>query len=372
MEPVCIEDWEDLAKRRLAPEVYDFIAGGAGRERTLKENINALSQIRLISRVLRGVSKVDISAPRLSPVQHGRTPATPLIIAPSAHHQLVHPDGELATLAAANQCGAPLALSTMSDTPLETVCKQSTAPVMFQLYLYKDRARNRDIIQQAQDAGCSALMLTVDVPRMGARLRDRRNEFDVNRYRKSADRSGEQPLIQPHNSGRSRVAAFVAEHLEPAISWTDVAWVKSQTRMPLILKGVLHPQDAEIAQKHEVDALYLSNHGGRQLDHHVSAIDMLPHIRQRLGAAMPLIVDGGIRSGADILKALALGADAVGVGRPALWGLAAAGAQGVAAVLRQLIDDLILSMHICGCASLADINQEIICTKHPSYQGDPL
>ncbi|WP_431686423.1 alpha-hydroxy acid oxidase [Hahella sp. NBU794] len=372
MEPVCIEDWEELAKRRLAPEIYDFIAGGAGLERSLQENIRTLERVKLISRVLRGVSDVDTSAPRLSPLQSARTPATPLIIAPSAHHQLAHPDGERATLAAANQCGAPLIVSTMSDTPLETLCKHSAEPVMFQLYLYKNRGRNRDIIQQAQDAGCSALVLTVDVPRMGARLRDRRNSFDVKRYQKRTDQFDEPLSSEPPVPGQSGVAAFVAEQLEPALSWADVDWVKNQTRMPLILKGVLHPQDAEIALKHDVDALYLSNHGGRQLDHHVSAIDMLPYIRQRVGESMPLIVDGGVRSGADILKALALGADAVGVGRPVLWGLAAAGAQGVAAVLRQLIDDLTLSMHLCGCASLADISQEIIWTEHPSYQGETL
>ncbi|WLQ11605.1 alpha-hydroxy acid oxidase [Hahella aquimaris] len=372
MEPVCIEDWEELAKRRLAPEVYDFIAGGAGRERSLQENISALERVKLISRVLRGISEVDTSAPRLSPLQSARPPATPLIVAPSAHHQLAHPEGELATLAAANQCGAPLIISTMSDTPLESLCKHSAEPVMFQLYLYKDRGRNRDMIQQAQDTGCSALVLTVDVPRMGARLRDRRNGFDVKRYQSRADKLGEPPYMQAPIPGQSGVAAFVAEQLEPALSWDDVDWVKNQTRMPLILKGVLHPQDAEIALEHDVDALYLSNHGGRQLDHHVSAIDMLPHIRRRVGATMPLIVDGGVRSGADILKALALGADAVGVGRPVLWGLAAAGVHGVAAVLRQLIDDLTLSMHICGCATLADISQEIIWTEHPSHQGEPL
>jgi isopentenyl diphosphate isomerase/L-lactate dehydrogenase-like FMN-dependent dehydrogenase len=276
MVPVCIEDWQSIAKRHLPPEVYDFIDGGAGSEQSLQENICALERVKLLSRVLRGIEKVDPFTTRLARILGNQCPTPPILVAPSAHHKLVHPEGELATIKAANQNGVPFILSTMSDFPVETVCEKSDAPVMFQLYLYKDRQINRDLIQRAQDSGCSALVLTVDVPLMGARLRDRRNEFSVNRYRNESYLQGQIKHQCIPVSGNSGVAAFVADQLEPAISWADVEWVKYHTNMPLILKGILHPLDAEIALQHEVDALYLSNHGGRQLDHHVSAITMFP------------------------------------------------------------------------------------------------
>ncbi|MGS2742308.1 alpha-hydroxy acid oxidase [Halomonas sp. LS-001] len=363
MEPVCIEDWELLAKRRLPAEVYDFIAGGAGSEQSLRENIHALKRVKFISRVLRGVCRVDSLTTRLAPILGEGCPVPPLLVAPSAHHKLVHPEGELATITAANQAGIPFVLSTMSDISLEAVCEHSVTPVMFQFYLYKDRQFSRDIMQRAQDSGCSAFVFTVDVPLMGARLRDRRNRFEVSKYRNESYFQAKTRHQRTQVIEASGVESFVAEKLESTICWADVEWIKSHSNIPLILKGISHPLDAEIALQHEVDALYLSNHGGRQLDHHVSAISMLPHIRQRLGSAIPIIVDGGIRSGTDVLKALALGADAVGVGRPALWGLAAEGTQGVTRILEQLIEDLELSMHLCGCSSLAEINNEIIWTE---------
>ncbi len=351
------------AKQGLPSEIYDFIAGGAGREQSLKNNISSLDRLKLVSRVLRGIENVDIKTSRLSKLFRHCSTVSPLLIAPTAHHKLVHPEGEMETLAAANQSDTPLILSTMSDTPMERVCKGSRVPIMLQLYLYKDRGVSRSMIQQAQEAGCSSLVLTVDMPRMGNRLRDRRNRFSISNYSNDS-----KPLSNPSihtnvSPKKSNIAGFVAGKLESAVSWADIDWIKDQCSIPLVLKGVLHPLDAEIAQQHEVDALYLSNHGGRQLDHHISAIDTLPQIRQLVGESMPLIIDGGIRSGVDILKTLALGADAVGIGRPVLWGLAVAGGAGAASVLQQLTEDSMLAMHICGCASIADIKKEMIWTS---------
>jgi 4-hydroxymandelate oxidase len=296
MMPVSMEDWEILAKRRLPSDVYDFIAGGAGHEFGMSENMSALHRIKIISRVLRGVEAIDTTCDRLKWLTKNKSPVAPFLIAPTAHHQLAHPDGERATLAAAEHCGIPYILSTMSDTPMESLATGSANSVLFQLYIYKDRELTKSLIRRAEQSGCSAIVLTVDVTRMGNRLRDRRNAFSRERYAGTLSVSLVEALM---TTGESQVANFVAAHLEAAISWTDIAWIREITSLPLILKGILHPADAELAQESGVDALYLSNHGGRQLDHHVSAVTMLPKIRNVTKGKLPLIVDGGVRSGVD-------------------------------------------------------------------------
>lgn len=345
---------EPLAKAKLAPEAYDYYASGADDELTLRRNQEAFRQLELHYRVLVDVSRVDTRVQVL-----GHELAMPVMIAPTAFHRLAHPQGELATVRAAGAAGTLTVLSTLSTTRVEEVVAAATGPVWFQLYVYKDRAATRELVARVEAAGASALVLTVDAPFLGRRERDVRNRFALPaglRVENVHGATGEVGRAE----AQSGLAAYFAQLLDAKLTWEDVAWLRGLTRLPLILKGLVRPDDARRAVEAGADGIVVSNHGGRQLDTAPATIDVLPRIAEAVGGRAELLLDGGVRRGTDVVKALALGARAVLLGRPILWGLALGGQAGVAEVLAIMRRELELAMALCGCPSLAEITPDLV------------
>lgn len=358
-EIVSLADHERHAQARLAPGAWAYFSGGAGDEITLAANRSAWAQIALLPRVLRplagGHTRIELL---------GRTVAHPILLAPVAYQRMAHPDGELASACAASALGAGMVLSTQASTRLEAVAQaisgdSGRGPLWFQLYLQADRGLTLELVRRAEQAGYEALVLTVDAPCHGARDRERRAGF-----RLPAGVSA----VNLQNAARAAPAAPLAPGqsalfdglLQHAPTWADVQWLQANTRLPLLLKGLLHPADARQAQALGAAGLIVSNHGGRTLDTALASANALAAIVQAVGGALPVLADGGIRRGTDVLKAIALGASAVLIGRPAIWGLANAGAAGVAHVLRLLRDELEIAMALTGCATLADASPALL------------
>ncbi|MFE2042281.1 alpha-hydroxy acid oxidase [Streptomyces sp. NPDC059477] len=343
-----MDDVERIAAAVLPREVWDFLAGGSGRERSLAANRAAFDQVFVRPRVLTDVSGCAPDATLL-----GRAVRMPVAVGPVAYHRLVHPDGELATARAAKAAGVPFTVATLSSVPVEEVTAVGGA-VWFQLYWLRDTGRTLELVRRAEDAGCEAIVLTVDVPWMGRRLRDVRNGFalppDV-----FAVHLGDGPSAAHRGgAGASAVAAHTAELFSRSLSWADVERLRAHTRLPVVLKGVLDPEDARRAVAYGVDALVVSNHGGRQLDGALTGVAALPAVREAVGGACEVLVDGGVRGGTDVLKALALGASGVLVGRAAMWGLAGGGEDGVRQVLSLLAAELTDALGLAGCVGVAD------------------
>lgn len=355
---VAAADYEVAARAVLDEAAFAYLTGGAGDEITLQENRRAWDALRLMPRVLRrlagGHTRVDLL---------GRTWPHPILIAPVAYQCLAHPQGEVATAHAAAAQGAGLVLSTQSSAPLEQVaqvCLREPArgPLWFQFYLQHDRGFSRALLDRAERAGYEALVMTVDAPVQGPRDRERRAGFRLPAGMSAVHLAGLGPM-PPADAGPGRSALFDGL-LRHAPSWDDLAWLRGITRLPIVLKGVLHPDDARQACALGVDALVVSNHGGRTLDTAPATAHCLPAIADAVGDALPLLVDGGIRRGTDVLKACALGARAVLIGRPVVHALASAGAPGVAHLLRLLRDELEIAMALCGCASLDEVTRAVL------------
>ncbi|WP_407837540.1 alpha-hydroxy acid oxidase [Streptomyces sp. DSM 116496] len=347
-QPLCVEDLRRSAAARLAPAVWDFISGGSGTESTLQANRAALDGVSLVPRVLAGVKSVDTGAQL-----PGGPAALPLAVAPMAYQRLLHPEGELAAAQGALAAGVPFVVSTISSHSLEEIAAVG-ADLWFQLYWLHDRGRMVELIRRAEQVGCRALMVTVDVPIMGRRLRDLRNEFTLPSWIRSANLESDGPsAAHARRPGESAVAAHTKLAFDPTFGWSDLEWIREQTRLPLVVKGILDPQDAEQAVRLGADAVVVSNHGGRQLDGAPASITALPWVAEAVGGQCRVLMDSGVRSGTDILRALALGADAVLIGRPVLWGLSAAGAPGVAQVFSILRTELEEALLLAGCADLA-------------------
>ena len=342
MKHICLQQLEEDARTRLDSVHYDYFAGGAQDEVTLRCNRSAFERIQLRPRVLRGGF-----AGGLERSVFGARLDMPVIIAPTAFHGLAHPDGERATALAARDANTLMIISMASTTPVEeiTAAGSAVAPgrFWFQLYIQPDRTFTAQLIERAEAAGCSGLVVTVDSPAFGRRERDMRNGFlDL-----------PAGLRCPNMDGRN--IEFDAD-----LSWQDIDWLRCTTRLPIILKGITHPDDAALALAHGVSALIVSNHGGRQLDTTAPSIDLLPDVVRAVRRKLPVLVDGGIRRGTDVLKALALGATAVAIGRPVLWGLALAGRDGVARVLELLRDELLEALTLCGCESMDSVDEEVL------------
>ncbi|HWG63020.1 MAG TPA: alpha-hydroxy acid oxidase [Streptosporangiaceae bacterium] len=344
--PCSLADFEQSAAAVLPGPVWDFLAGGSGGERTLTANRAALDRIFVVPRVLRDVSGCSTAATML-----GKPVSMPVAVAPVAYHRLFHPDGELASARAAKAARVPFTVSTLSSVPLEEVAAVGGA-VWFQLYWLRDKQAVFELVARAEDAGCEALMLTVDVPWMGRRLRDVRNEFTL-----PAD-------VQPANlapragsaagrrvSGGSALSAHTSQAFSASVTWADLTELRARTPLPLIVKGVLAAQDAVRAAECGADAVVVSNHGGRQLDAVAPAIDMLGNVCAEVAGRCEVVVDSGIRSGTDVLKALALGATGVLLGRPLIWGLAAAGEAGALQVIELLRTEIRDALGLAGCVS---------------------
>jgi 4-hydroxymandelate oxidase len=354
---VCLADYERHAQALLDPALFAYVQGGAADEITLRENAQAWSDWRLRPRVLQSMqgahSRVDVPGLKL---------AHPIMLAPAAYQRLMHADGELATALAAAAQSAGLVVSTQASTPLEAIAQAylpeaERGPLWFQLYLQPDRVHTLALVHRAEQAGYEALVLTVDAPVSGARDRERRASFKLPRGVEAVNLKGMPSL---HAAPSPDHATLFEGGLCLSHGWDDVRWLREQTRLPLWLKGVTHPEDALLAQALGVAGLVVSNHGGRVLDTVPPTALLIADIRQAVGPAFPLVVDGGIRRGTDVLKALALGAHAVMIGRPYLHALATAGALGVAHAIRLLRDEFDMALALTGCACPAQVKPELV------------
>ncbi|WP_257578665.1 alpha-hydroxy acid oxidase [Streptomyces sp. JJ38] len=335
-----LDDFERAAEERMASDAWDFVSGGSGRELTVAANRTALDRVRIVPRVLAGSTEPAMTVSLL-----GSPADLPLATAPMAYQRWFHPDGELAVARAAAAHGVPFVLSMMGSRTIEEVT-ETGATTWLQLYWLRDREVTLDLVRRAEAAGVAALMLTVDLPVMARRLRDLRRGLTVPGHLSAVNLP---PGDQGSVPGGGPLRAESETLFDGSLSFDDVAWLRSRTSLPLVVKGVLAPEDAVRAAEAGVDAVVVSNHGGRQLDGAVATATALPAVRQALGDRCAVLMDGGIRHGADVLKALALGADAVLVGRPVLWGLGVGGAPGVREVLGLLRTELEETMILAGC-----------------------
>jgi 4-hydroxymandelate oxidase len=353
IRPVCLADYERLAHQRLAPNALAYLAGGAADEVTLRWNREAFDRLALIPRVLRGGSGGNT---RLT--LFGRTCEHPIFIAPVAYQKLAHADAEVATAIAADAQGALMVLSTLASVTLEAAAGAGATCRWFQLYLQASRDASRMLVERAEAAGFEALVVTVDAPVNGVRNREHRAAFELPPDIRPVNLEG---LPAPQAPSLPQGASVVFDHfMAAAPTWDDLAWLKSSTRLPVLVKGILSPDDAQRAIDVGVDGIIVSNHGGRTLDTLPATVDVLPEIAAGVAGRVPLLVDGGVRRGTDVLKALALGATAVLVGRPVVYGLAVDGARGVAHVLRLLRDEFEVAMALTGCRTLGDIGPHLL------------
>ncbi len=356
MQPLSVNDYEPLARASMDPAAWDYVMGGSDDEITLRENVAAFDRIRLRPRLLVDVSRVDTATTVL-----GIPLRMPILVAPTAYHCLAHAEGEVATARAASAAGTVMVVSTHSTRSIEEIAQAATGPRWFQLYVYKDRTVSERLIRRAEDAGYRALVLTADVPRLGRRIRDERSGFNLPSGLRLAN--FEAPPLQhmpDTHPGESAVAAHAAATLDASLTWDVVSWLRGVTTLPVLVKGILTAEDAELALSHGAAGIIVSNHGGRQLDGVPATIEVLPEVVHAVGGRCEVYLDGGIRRGTDALKALALGAHAVLVGRPVLWGLAADGEAGARRVLDLLAADLELAMALAGCPSVAAVHPALV------------
>lgn len=355
-EPIALADFEDRARAVLPVPVFDYVAGGAGSERTLAANRAALDAVTVYPRVLPG----GPADPRIE--LFGASLSMPVAVAPMAYQRLLHPDGELAMAEATARAGIPMVLSTLSSYPMEEVAKAADQ-LWFQLYWLRDRRLVEELIARAEEIGCRALVVTVDLPMQGRRLRDVRNAFHLPPEVIAANlQPGAEPaaggtgahLLQP---GRSAVAVHTTELISPLLTWADLAWLRERTMLPLVIKGILDPADARQAVELGVDGLVVSNHGGRQLDAAPASVEALAAVAAEVAGRCPVLLDSGIGSGTDVLRALALGASAVLLGRPMLWALASGGLAGVSRALELFAAELADTLTLAGCRTVAAAGQ---------------
>lgn len=345
---------EDRAREVLPAEVFHYYRAGAEDLLTLRSNRTGWQEVTLWPRVLRGAGSPDPST-----TLFGSALSMPVVVAPMAMQQMAHPDGELATAGAVQGAGVALGLSTFANRPVEAV-RATGATTWFQLYVYKDRELTLSLVHRAVAAGASAIVFTVDAPRIGRREADERHRFRMPDGLTYGHFDGTPLAELPGDATGSSLAAYIAVEVDPDIAWSDIGWLASQVDVPVLVKGVLRADDARIALDHGAAGIVVSNHGGRQLDTSPSTAVALPYVVRAVDGRVPVLVDGGIRRGTDVLKAVALGADAVLLGRPVLWGLALGGQAGVAAVLEHLRTELILAMTLSGCRSLSEVDAGLL------------
>ncbi|GMN36781.1 hypothetical protein TIFTF001_006298 [Ficus carica] len=340
-EPVYVKEFEELARQALPKMYYDYFAGGAEDQYTLKENMEAFQKIQYLilayqlrPRVLVDVSRIDMATTVL-----GFRISAPIMIAPTAYHQLAHPEGEVATARAAAACNTIMVLSTMATCTLEEVASSCNAVRFLQLSVFKRRDVSAQLVKRAERNGFKAIVLTVDAPLLGRREADIRNK-----------------MVSP------KVKNFEGVLSTKVVD--DLQWLRSITNLPILIKGVLTREDAIKAVETGVSGIVVSNHGARQLDYSPATISVLEEVVQAVGGKIPVLLDGGVRRGTDVFKALALGAQAVLVGRPVVYGLAAMGENGVKSVIEMLKNELELTMALSGCPSIGDITRSHVMIEH--------
>ncbi|MFK4066842.1 alpha-hydroxy acid oxidase [Streptomyces sp. NPDC029674] len=350
---ITLADFHDAARDVLPAPAYDYLQGGAADERTVRWNAEAYERLALLPRVLTGTAGVDTRR-----TLYGTELPAPVLLAPTASHGLFHPDAEAATVRGAAAAGTLTTVSTFSTLTLEEVGAAATAPWWFQLYVQRDRALTEDLVLRARAAGATACVVTVDTPVTGLRERDLRNGFALPSHGTPANLTG-------HTATPPRNAAAPAHHaihdlrIDPAVGWSDLAWLRSVSGLPVLAKGIVRPDDARRAAETGI-GVWMSNHGGRNLDTAIAPLVTLPAVAEAVAGRVPVLIDGGIRRGTDVVKALALGADAVAIGRPYVWGLAAAGAEGVTAALNALHRETELALALLGAPDLAALTPDLV------------
>ena len=369
MKLINIHEYETLAQGRMEPGAWDYYQGGSDDEVTLRANRSAFEHIRLRPRVLVDVRDIDLHTTVL-----GTPVSMPILVAPSAYHGLAHPEAECTTARGVGRAGTIMTVSTFSNRSLEDVAAIATAPLWSQLYIYRDIGRGEEIVRRADAAGYKAIVLTADTPVLGNRERDIRNNFslppgmgggnfpneDVNDPHPASNPEAPDPDPEAETLTNVRMPAkdYILQPISP--TWETMAWLRTITSLPIIVKGVLTGEDAQLSLEHGAAAIIVSNHGGRQLDTALASIEALAEVVEAVDGRCEVYMDGGIRRGTDILKALALGARAVLIGRPILWGLAVDGAAGVHDVLEILRAELELAMMLAGRPTLASIDRTLV------------
>ena len=331
---LTVREFEKAARGALSPMAWDYYRSGADAERTLRENQRAYRRWEIHYRVL-----VDVSERLLGTTILGTPVSMPILIAPTAYHKLAHPSGELATARAAARAGTIYTLSTLATTTIEDVAAAAEGPRWFQLYVHKDRELTRSLVARAEAAGYGAIVLTVDTPILGRRLRDVRNGFGLPEGLVMANLVDS--AMKSGVMSSSALSRYIASRHDASLTFRDVEWLRGLTKLPVLLKGIVRPDDTLRAIEAGASGVIVSNHGARQLDFAPATLDVLPRVVEAANGKIPVLVDGGVRWGTDVLKALALGAAAVMVGRPILWGLAANGEEGVSRILEILRDELV-------------------------------
>jgi len=353
--PLNLNDFEALAKPKLQEMVYGYYVSGSDEQVTLSDNRQAYNSIKLRPRMLAGVGQRDTSTRVL-----GQQLSSPVMIAPMGFMQLAHPDGELAMARAAASRQVPMILSTAANHTIEQVAGASDGLKWFQLYVYKDRAVTQRLVERAEQAGYQALVLTVDVPVLGRREADIRTGFHLPDGLTMANLMGDEMADIRHVVGDSGLNAYLKGLWDANLDWSIIAWLKSITSMPILVKGILRGDDALLALDHGADGIIVSNHGGRQLDTAPATIMVLQEIVDAVAGRADILLDGGIRRGTDIIKALAIGAKAVLIGRPMMWALAYEGQAGVEYALDLILAELDNAMALCGCPSIVEITPDLL------------
>ena len=341
---LSLQEFEELARQCMTPMAYEFVASGAADEHTLRWNREAFDRMRLRPRVLRDVATVDTRVTLL-----GRDLAYPILLAPTAYHRVLHPDGELETARGAGAAGITWIVSMSTTTAIADIARVATSPLWFQLYFQSDPGFTREVVRQAEEAGCEALCLTVDSPTIGPRNRQARA-----RFRLPPD------VTTPHLFDIGHRKQEIMDPRRVPATWEDVESLRAFTKLPVILKGILDPEDAELAIQAGADGVVVSNHGGRNLDTAPPTIEALPDVVDRVQGRIPLLLDGGIHRGTDVLKALAFGASAVLIGRPYCYALSVAGSAGVSRVVEILRSELEAAMMLSGTSEVRSIDRRLL------------
>jgi isopentenyl diphosphate isomerase/L-lactate dehydrogenase-like FMN-dependent dehydrogenase len=351
--PLKLDDFEPAARAILPEGIYDYIAGGSEDEAALRGNREAFARYRFRFRILASTDHIDLSNDVL-----GQRFRMPVHLAPTAIQRMTHPDGELAAYRAASNAGIAYCLSTLSSASIEEVAAAATGPRWFQLYMHAQRAVSASFVERAADAGYSGILLTVDLPKTGRRERDIRNAFslpggvpyaNLDARRRGDTAEGPDPFAQNVNANTN-----------PGLGWGDLEWLVAKTSLPVIVKGVVRGDDARHAVEAGARGLIVSNHGGRQLDYAIASLDALPEVVEAVGHDVPVLMDGGVRRGTDVLKALCLGARGVLIGRPFLYALAVGGADAVTSMLALLRQEIEVSMTLLGVRRLSELNRDLV------------
>ncbi|KAG6546508.1 hypothetical protein Mapa_012057 [Marchantia paleacea] len=367
-ETVNVREYEALAKQKLPKMFYDYYSTGADDQWTLRENIEAFARIRIRPRIMVDVSNVDMSTEVF-----GFKLSMPIMVAPTGHQKLAHTEGELATARATSAADTIMVLSSSSNSTLEDVAKTGPGTRFFQLYIFKDREGVAEVVRRAERAGFKAIVLTGDAPCLGHRENDIKNRFTlpahltISNFEKVSDSS-----ILQSKSEKSSLAAFMDSQVDSSITWKDVGWLRGITSLPILVKGVLTGEDAALAVQSGVDGIIVSNHGARQLDYVPATISVFEEIVQAVGGRVPVFLDGGVRRGTDVFKALALGAAGVFVGRPVVYGLAVDGEAGVRKILKMLHDEFEVAMKLSGCCRVQDIKRSHVWTENEPLRRSKL